>query len=303
MSEISVFRGRKLEVTDDMLVGQGANSKVYAIAEDTVVKVLRLTDMSEAEREIKLAKWAIKNGIPTPISYDVVDVDGHPGLVYESLGRGNLRNELKQHPERFDDIMRDYTELLCTINSVHVNDDRFPHTLNDHREKLEYIKGVLTDDEYKRLSELSDTIPDSDRLIHGDCHIKNVRVKDGSLFLIDLDTLSRGDPIFELAGLHCAYVGYNILGGGDYDEFFDVPSELLYRTMDAVFAGYFEGLSEEDIEENIKKVSVAAYMRMVYNVMIYSPDNKDHLETVLGYLRSYLPQVDDLKLKKGVSIV
>lgn len=297
MSERSVFRGRKLTVTDDMLVGEGACSKVYAIAEDTVVKVLKISDMSEAEREIKLAKWAIKNGIPTPISYDVVDVDGHPGLVYESLGRGNLRNALKAHPEQFDELTDDYVKLLHTINGVKVDDDRFPRTSDIFRTRLRKIKDELTDAEYSRINELMDTIPESDRLIHGDCHIKNVRVKDGALFLIDLDTLSRGDPIFEFAGIHCAYVGFNILEGGVYDSFFDVPSKLLFDLMDELCARYFADLSAEELEDNKAKISLLAYVDMIYNAVIYRQGDDEALALMKKCLREYLPQVNDLKLK------
>ena len=297
MSEISVVRGRKLRVTEDMLVGQGACSKVYAIAEDTVVKVLNLTDTAEAEREILLAKWAIKNGIPTPISYDVVDVDGHPGLVYESLGRGNLRNELKAHPERFDAVMDDYAELLHTINSVRVDDDRFPHTSDSYRKKLEYIKDELTEAEYSRMGELLSTIPETNGLVHGDCHIKNIRVKDGKLYLIDLDTLSRGDAIFEFSGMHCAYVGFNILEGGEYDSFFDVPSKLLFDIMDALYARCFTGLTDAELEENKNKISLLAYMEMVYNMKCYREgDTKAH-GLMKERFRSYLHKVDDLMLK------
>lgn len=280
-----------------MLIGQGACSKVYAIADDTVVKVLFSTDMREAEREILLAKWAIKNGIPSPISYDVVEVDGHPGLVYESLGRGNLRNELKAHPERFDAVMDDYTELLHTINSVKVDDDRFPHTSEACREKLKSIKNELTDTEYSRMEKLLSTIPETDGLVHGDCHIKNIRVKDGKLFLIDLDTLSRGDAIFEFSGIHCAYMGFNILEGGVYDRFFDVPSKLLFDIMDELYVRYFKGLNEAELEENKNKISLLAYMEMVYNAKVYREGNTEALQLMKEYFRSYLYKVDDLVLK------
>lgn len=295
MREINVNRGRKLSMENAKLIGSGAASNVYMIAEDTVVKVLKKGSMQDAEREIMLSKWALKKGIPTAISYDVVDVDGHPGLVYESLGRGNLRNLIRDCPEKFDDTMRRYAELLHTINSVVVEENQLPNAWEAYAKALDFLRGTITEAEYGRMRALLETIPPSMKLVHGDCQMKNVRVVGNEFLLIDLDTLSCGDAIFELAGLYCCYKAYQEPATSDFDSFFEMPVETEKKMLDSVFELYFEGVSDEARQVNVKKTALLSYMYMS------SLGKRGELsdvaaETMLQNFREYLYQVDDLKL-------
>lgn len=298
MSEISVFKGRKLSAENAKLIGSGAASNVYMLSEDTVVKVLKRGDLRDAEREILLSKWALTQGIPTAISYDVVEVDGHPGLVYESLGRGNLRNEFRDHPERFDETMKKYVALLRTINSVTVEDAALPKAIDRYREYLDGLRETLTEAEYFRMKRMLDTIPDSKSLVHGDCQVKNVRVVGDELLLIDLDTLSCGDAIFELSGLYCCYKAYQEPQNEEFDTFFELPAATLRNVLNVLLRDYYEGLTEEQLAENEKKIALLSYMYMSYLGLIGDLSSPEAADAMLRSFREYLPQVDDLILKK-----
>ena len=293
--EIKVNLGRKLSMENAKRIGGGAASDVYQLDEETVVKVLKTSRTEEAEREILLSKWAFKKGIPTAISYDVVDVDGHPGLVYESLGRGNLRNLLRDHPENFDSIMRRYVDLLHTINSVVVDENQLPDAKLLYTNALEDLRSILDAAEYDRMKLLLDTIPESRKLVHGDCQVKNVRVVKGEFLLIDLDTLSCGDPIFELAALYCCYKAYSEQGSGEFDPFFELPFAVEHKMLDAVFQLYCGEISVQAQQENRTKTALLAYLYMA------SLGKQGELweggaEMMLRNFRACLPLVNDLRL-------
>ena len=297
MADISVLRGRKLSVEGARLIGTGFFSNVYMIAEDTVVKVLKSGDPEDAEREILLSKWALKNGIPTAISFDVVDVDGHPGLVYESLGRNNMRNELRDHPEKFDELMQRYVSLLKTINSVTAEDDRLPKALDEYMRKLEDIRGILTEDEYVKMKALLCTVPDRSTLVHRDCQVKNIKLRNDELYLIDLDTLSLGDPIFELMALYCCYRLFVEMKKVDYDEFFELSAECLSRIWDAILRLYFAGLPEDDISDNEEKIKLLAYLHMLHFIVNNFDSDPDKMLPMYEGFKKCLTTVEDLRLK------
>ena len=263
MEERKVRLGRRISLEGAQPIGSGYASRVYALPDGNVVKVLRQGGPEEAEREIRLSKWAFSKGIPTAISYDVVDVDGRPGLVYESLGRGNLRNAFRDEPERFDALLADYLKLLRTVNSLTDEEGRLPAASAKYRAALEAVKDLLTPEEAARAAALLSTIPEKATLVHGDCQIKNVRVVKGELFLIDLDTLSRGDPIFELAGLFLCYRCYPELDPQPYDAFFEIGTETLTRILAGIFDGYFPGLSEEQRLQNERKAAFLARLNLL----------------------------------------
>lgn len=296
MSEINVLKGRKLSLEGAKPIGSGWTSDVYMVGEDTVVKVLKRATFEDAAREIKLSKWAFLKGVPTAISFDVADVDGRPGLVYESLGRGNLRNLLRDTPEDFDGIVQRYAALLHKINATEVEDGQIPEAYDRYRAGLENIRDLISEAEYGKMSALLDSIPQRRTMIHGDCQIKNVRVVKGELYLIDLDTLSRGDPIYELAALYCCYVGYPALDEGDFDDFFGIPVATLNRLMDGLLKEYFAGADEKTLTENVNKVALLAYMDMLTRFKQDAPDDAKSIGLMYEGFKKYLPLVGDLVL-------
>lgn len=296
MEKRSVRRGRKISLEGAKCIGSGYASWVFAMEDGNVVKVLKQGDEKEAEREILLAKWAFTAGIPTAISYDVVDIDGRPGLVYESLGRGNLRNAFRDEPERFEALLTDYLTLLHTIHRVTDDEGRLPAAIDKYRAALEKISDLLTPEERKKAAALLDTIPDSRTIIHGDCQIKNVRVVKGKLFLIDLDTLSRGDPIFELASIFCCYRGYPALSEDPYDHFFEIEGKTLARISDGLLNGYYPGLPENARMDNARKVALLGWLAMIAIVREDYPEDTAGLARMLRNFRDVLGNVEDLRL-------
>ena len=295
---MNVRLGQKLTVTDEQRIGGGAASWVYALDNGDIVKVLKHGSPEDAEREIMLSKWAFLKGIPTAISYDVADVDGRPGLVYEYLGRENLRNAFRDRPECFDGLMSDYLTLLRTINGIKDDEKYLPPAIDKYVNALDGLSDLLTAEEIAKTKALLDSIPDGDTIVHGDCQIKNVRVVKGKLFLIDLDTLSRGDPIFELAGLFCCYRCYSSLSDESYDTFFDIPSYMLTKILDGILDGYYPGLTGRVREENARKIGLLGWLLTASYVREDSPEDSQSLKLLLDRFRETLASVDDLRLTK-----
>lgn len=293
---MSAIKGRKLSIENATLIGQGYNADVYLFDDENVVKVLKYSSFEDADREIQLSKWALKKGIPTAISYDVVDVDGRPGLIYESLGRNNLRNVLRDTPEQFDEVVGRYIELLQTVNSIVVEEGELPDAIDEYRSELEAAKGAMTAAEYEKMSRLLDTVPKKQNLVHGDFHVKNIKIVRGELLLIDLDTLRCGDALFELSPLCRSYDLYIKDDGCDIDAFFDLDKGIISRLLNEIFRGYFPNVSAETMAENRRKVELLSYMYMVYWYAV-EENCPDVLESMYARFRELLAECDDLILK------
>ncbi len=91
---------RRLSVEGCPVIGQGAEGTVYRLGPETIVKVYREgTDINTVLNEKRRAQTAFLEGIPTAISYDVVDVDGCAGVVYELLDARNLAELVESEPD------------------------------------------------------------------------------------------------------------------------------------------------------------------------------------------------------------
>ena len=60
----------------------------------------------------------------------------------------------------------------------------------------------------QRLIKMTEALPPSNTLVHGDLHTGNVFLLNGEPLFIDADRMSVGDPIVDISGMYLFYVAY-----------------------------------------------------------------------------------------------
>ena len=80
---------RKIDLDKCEKIGAGGNGAVYRISEDEIVKVnFNPETYEDLDKELAKAKEAFLLGIPTAISFDLVECgEGRRGVVYENIKR------------------------------------------------------------------------------------------------------------------------------------------------------------------------------------------------------------------------
>ncbi len=289
--------GKKLNEVDvrgKEVIGVGYFSTVYRLDRDTIVKVYRKgTDIKDVERELNLAKEAFILGIPTAISFDIVKVNNQLGVRFELIDSESLRDLFRDHPEDFDKLSTEYANLLLKINNTETDDPNLPDAKEKWIDKLTQIKEFIDKKHYEKLMNMLKSIPERKTFIHGDCHFKNIMSQNGELLLIDMDTLSKGHPIFELAaGLFTPYIAYEEDDKGNVERFFGVPNELAVNVYNTVMNKYF-GKDDEAIKDKIKIVS---YTHLLWWNRLYENNNDVRFVNVKQRLFNLLDKYDDLNI-------
>jgi len=275
------------------IVGDGYYSTVYRVDKDTIIKVFnRVSDTEQIERELKLAKEAFVLGIPTAISFDIVRVDDKLGVRYEMLDCQSLKNMVLAYPERRDEFMDKYAALLKKMNTTECFGPIVPDMKQAYIKKLQKIEEFLPADAYTKLVKMFNAIPDRKTLIHGDCHFKNIMMQNDELLLIDMDTLSVGYPIFELAALYAPYVAFNEDEPGNSERFFGIKDEEAHALYDALITRYF-GKNDPVINDKIK---IVGYVHMIRWNRNNEPDNNKRYEGCKARLLKLLEKYDDLDI-------
>lgn len=268
-------REKQLSLENAVLIGDGFNSKVYRVDDENIVKVF-VNDSAEDDirHELSLAKYALTRGIPTAISYDVVEVEGKKGVLFEMMNCGSLRDAIRDCPEDWDSHVDKYVGLIRELHSTRDSEHRLPNARERELHSLEKLKGFLNEEEFSLAQRLLDTIPESDCILHGDCHVKNIMLHNGDPVLIDLETLSHGDPVIEFANIYYAYTAFEQLWAGNDMSFFQLDADTCFRLRDEVFDRYFDGLSEEDKRQNLDRVRFLSGLRMLAHLMHYHADDE-----------------------------
>ncbi len=284
---------KRVYVSGAEIVGEGFFSTVYRIDKDTIIKVFnRTSDTEQIERELRLAKEAFILGIPTAISFDIVKVDDKLGVRFEMLDCMSLKNAVLTYPDRAKEYADKYAALLKKINTTECYNPIIPDIKKFYLEKIEKIKPFLEEKYYLKAKKLIESVEDRKTFVHGDCHFKNIMVQNGELILIDMDTLSVGHPIFELAGICAPYCIFDEDDPGNSEKFFGMKHEDAVKLYNALIDRYF-GKDDPVIKDKIRLV---CYIHMVWWNRVNEPENNVRLEGCRDRLYKLLDQYNDLDI-------
>lgn len=281
---------REIYTSGASIVGEGYYSTVYRLNDDTIVKVFNhVSDENQIERELALAKEAFMLGIPTAISYDIVKVGDKLGVCFEMLDCDSLKNVVAKNTDKLKEYVQKYADLLKYMNSIHSDNPIIPPIKKEYFTKLEQIKDDLSKDEYDKILSLLNSIPDTNTLVHGDCHFKNILVQNGNYLLIDMETLSIGHPIFELASLYSAYVGLSEFNEEESMKFFGIPRKDCVNLYNALINLYF-GKDDPIIKD---KIALLSYVN-VFRWYRRHSDDQNITNNYKNRLLELLNKYDDL---------
>ena len=293
-------RLREINVDGCEIVGRGAIGTVYRIDEDTIVKVYDLPDISMIENEQQRAKLALLKGIPTAISYDVVKVGEKYGSVFEMLKATTLNDALVASPERRDEIVEAYARFIHQIHDVEMEPGELPEAKTVFLDYLVDLRLLLGEALYARLRALLEAMPDNLHVVHGDIQMKNIMVIGENLMLIDMDTLSVGDPVFDLMGVYMSYLLFNEDEPDNTLKFLGLTSELCDFVYEKTLACYFSDRDMTATRELEKRIRAVAYVRFLYLVAVLDigkPELKQLLiDHTLDHLRALASQIDSLEI-------
>ena len=245
-------------------IGRGANGTIYRIDDDNVVKVYNNADaLADIQHEREVAKLALILGIPTAISYDVVKVGNSYGSVFELLNAKSFSKIITNEPERFDWCVDEYVKMLKKIHETIVPAGKLPDMKETVLSWARFMKDYLPKEAGDKLVGLVEAVEHDDHMIHGDYHTKNLELQNDEVLIIDMDTLAVGHPVFELASIFNAFVGYSELNHEVIKGFQGFDFETGVKFWRRSLAAYLNTNDENIIRDVEDKARIIGYTRLI----------------------------------------
>ncbi len=290
---------RKLSVEGCEILGQGSNGVVYRYDPEIVIKVYRNSDaLNEIHRERQLARRALILGIPTAIPFDVVKVGDSYGSVFELLNAKSFSKLIASEPENKDKYIGEFVELLKKIHDTEVSPDEMADMKAVALDWANYLKPYLSPDKSEKLISLIEAVPEQHTMIHGDYHTNNVEMQNGEVLLIDMDTLSFGHPVFELASMFLGFVGFGELNPANTEKFMKLPYETTTYIWHKALSLYLDTTDEARITEVAEKAMIIGYARLmrrtIKRIGFDDPEGKAIIENCENHLNDLLSRIDTL---------
>lgn len=239
---------RKINVDGCEVIGKGACGECFRIDDETIIKLYYgNVDNQLIEHEKSLAKKAFVMGVPTAISYDIVEANGRKGVVYELIKSKTLGELMRANPEEIDKYVKMYADVCKKVCSIRTDDSELPSFKDVNRADIPFVTG-LSDKEIEYLYRFIDLVPDDNCLVHGDLNINNVMVQDGECLLIDMGELSKGMPLFDFSRILFSMV-YANPPKGKFNGFYKMPSEDVEKIYHKLFKEVFGCDTVEEAEK------------------------------------------------------
>lgn len=295
---------REFSVEGLDIIGAGFLGTVYRIDDETIIKVYKGEDaIQRIEDEKKKAKAAFVSGIPTAISYDIVKVGDDYGAVFELLKAKTFNELIESNEEPIEDIVKKYAWLLKDVHSTKIAPGTLPSCRRRYLDQLEVIKKHLSDEEYSGLEKLLTALKEKDNVVHGDIQMKNVMLTAEGPMLIDMDTLSLGDPVFDLAGLFVTYQEFEEDEADNSMNFLGLSNETVDLIWKLIMTNYFDDLTDAERKSQEDKIRLLAAIRFLYIIETSDLKNNElapiRIKHTKEHIDELLPVVTSLSVERG----
>ena len=286
---------RKISIDGCEVIGRGACGECYRIDDETIIKLYYdNTDIEWIEHEKSLAKKAFVMGIPTAISYDIVEANGRKGVVYELIKSKTLGELIRADHTKLDEYVKMYADTCKRVHTIHTSDPEIPSFKEANRADIAKVTGI-TDEERQYLNRFLDLVPEADVCIHGDLNINNIMVQGDECCLIDMGELSTGTPMFDISRILFSMV-YANTAPGEYNAFYKMQSSEVSEIYEKFFRGYFGCDTIEEAQRanpEVKWLHPLAWFRCCTSMLKGSRWGEEMRKRALGLLREKLiPFVD-----------
>ena len=179
-------------------IALGRTAEVYAWGEGQVLKLFHdWLSYQTVEYEAKIARAVHAAGLPVPAVGEIVEVEGHQGLVYERVDGLPMDRALAKKPWKFFSFARLLARLHADMHASSIALD-IPSQKQRLERKIREAKALPNDLREAILNTLEQT-PDGEQLCHGDFHPQNVLMTRQGPVVIDWIDATRGSPAADAA--------------------------------------------------------------------------------------------------------
>ena len=290
---------RKIDLEKCEKIGFGGNGAVYRVSEDEIVKVnYNPATYAALDLELAKAKEAFLLGIPTAISFDLVDCgEGRRGVVYETIKSRTLGESIQSSPELMEELTEKYIEQLNILHAVHTDNPVFSNAKDNYRKQVADASKYFTEEEGKMLERILEVLPEGDRLCHCDAHPKNIMIQNGEMLWIDMEGMSVGHPIYDLISIAV------ILNGMRTDEMTvgicGMDIQTVRKFKECFIRKYFRTDDTEMIRNYASILDALRLIRAVFAVGFTSKNTEEFRPAIISMARQvFFPNIE--KIAGGV---
>jgi uncharacterized protein (TIGR02172 family) len=240
-------------------IAQGLTAEVYVWDETRILKLFRDGwSADQVEYEARIARVVHSAGLPAPAVGEIVELNGRRGLLYEHVDGLSMIDSIGQQLETLSQSACLWAELHADMHAR----STVPELPSQRAELTKHIRAaqMLPPDLQRAVLRALETMPDGDRLCHGDLWPGNVLMSSRGPIIIDWICATRGNPLADVARSSV------LLLGGLASPLFSRAQKAMIRRVHMTYLKRYFQLRPEGQEECKAWQPIVAAARLSENV-------------------------------------
>lgn len=278
-------------------LSRGATGIVYEVNDREVIKVYPENyDVEKITEEFYKNKIIYDAGIKCPAPYEIVYVGDCLGILMEKINGCSLTKRISSNPHDTEKLMKKMTDILKEIHLIDATGLDIKSLKDRYIHSLYVCKNYYSDEEFNKLIELVNSIPDTNSLLHGDFHTGNIILNDNNeLVLIDFLELSYGHPIFDVMA-QGAVVPVTVENAPELAEaYHQTKISVLNGIWNSYIREYYSAYSKEDFDNLCKDAILYSRIRNAITKTVAENIPEEYLQLCASKTKELLlPEVDRL---------
>lgn len=180
------------------LIGKGVTAEVFEWGQDKIIKLFfdKYSYDDRVNHEASVGRIVYESGVISPAVYDIVEVDGRKGIIYERIQGKPILEHLITMPWNSYHYLQKTVELQRNIHNFSAKE------LPTQKERFTYTIGLssgILGNRAKTIIDYMEGLPDGESICHGDFYVNNILVSGNKLVPIDWAGTYQGNPLGDVA--------------------------------------------------------------------------------------------------------
>ncbi len=248
------------EISLDNPIARGRTANVYDWGEKYVLKLFHnWFELENIEYELKIARAVHASGVKTPAVGELLQIEGQHGLIYERADGESMLTMFQRKPW----MVFAYSRLLARLHDqMHecVFKADVPHQHRKLQSKINHADALPVPLKNSLLNALA-SLPEGDRVCHGDFHPANVLLSEKEATVIDWIDASRGNPLADVARTSVL-----LLGAAETMQIPNWFMKMFVKLFHAVYLREYFRLHPDGEEEYRRWLPIVAGARLSENI-------------------------------------
>lgn len=178
---------------------QGRTADVYDWDDGHIIKLFHnWFELQNIEYEFKVARAVHDSGVKSPEVKELIRVQGRNGLIYERVAGKSMLDMFQRKPWRLFRFAHILAGLQAQMHECVFDSPGIPAQRKRLQNKINHADALSAPLKESLLNALQ-SLPDGDRVCHGDFHPANVVISGEDARVIDWMDASRGNPLADVA--------------------------------------------------------------------------------------------------------